>query len=235
SAYVGKSAFAHKGGVHVSAIMKNPETYEHVQPTLVGNKQRVLLSDLSGRSNLLYKAKEFGIDIDSSPETVSKVLTKLKAMENQGYEYEGAEASFALLILAAIDALPTYFELISYRVIDEKRSIVETPLAEASVMLTVGGVQEHTAATGNGPVNALDNAVRKALLKFYPALSEVALTDYKVRILSGADGTGSKTRVLMESTDGKTSWSTVGVAANIVDASYQALVDAIQYKLYKGG
>jgi 2-isopropylmalate synthase len=136
-------------------------------------------------------------------------------------------------MLSAFGKLPTYFELISYRVIDEKRSRMETPLAEASVMLVVNGVLEHTAATGNGPVNALDNAVRKALLKFYPALASMTLTDYKVRILSGADGTGSLTRVLMESTDGIATWSTVGVAANIVDASYQALVDAIQYKLYK--
>ncbi|MDR2884424.1 MAG: citramalate synthase [Deferribacteraceae bacterium] len=229
--YVGRSAFAHKGGVHVSAIMKNAATYEHIRPESVGNTQRVLLSDLSGRSNLVYKANSYGLDVDN--DNYTELLAKLKYMENKGYEYEGAEASFELLILSAMGKVPHFFDLISYRVIDEKRSIVETPLAEATVMLSVNGEVEHTAATGNGPVNALDNAVRKALIKFYPTLKDMSLVDYKVRILDGSDGTGALTRVLMESNDDNSSWSTVGVAANIVDASYQALVDSIQYKLYR--
>jgi 2-isopropylmalate synthase len=199
----------------------------------VGNTQRVLLSDLSGRSNLIYKANAFGLDINSDSATVTKLLEDLKNMENQGYEYEGAEASFELLILSAMGKVPHFFDLISYRVIDGKRSMVENALAEATVMLSVRGVVEHTAAEGNGPVNALDNAVRKALLGFYPSLKDMSLVDYKVRILDGSDGTGALTRVLIESNDGVSSWSTVGVAANIVDASYQALVDSIQYKLYK--
>ncbi len=229
--YVGRSAFAHKGGVHVSAIMKNAATYEHIKPELVGNKQRVLLSDLSGKSNLLYKAQAFGLDL--ADHNTGEILEKLKLMENRGYEYEGAEASFELLILSALGKMPKFFNLISYRVIDEKRSLYETPLAEATVMLSVNDEVEHTAAHGNGPVNALDNAVRKALLKFYPSLASMALVDYKVRILDGSDGTEALTRVLMESSDEGANWSTVGVAANIIDASYQALVDAIQYKLYK--
>ncbi|MDR0454401.1 MAG: citramalate synthase [Deferribacteraceae bacterium] len=230
--YVGRSAFAHKGGVHVSAIMKNSATYEHIKPELVGNSQRVLLSDLSGKSNLFYKAKSFGYNL--SDQNAGEILEKLKLMENRGYEYEGAEASFELIILSALGKLPVFFNLIGYRVIDDKRSLYESPLAEATVILSVDSDTEHTAAHGNGPVNALDNAVRKALLKFYPSLASMTLVDYKVRILDGSDGTGALTRVLMESSDESASWSTVGVAANIIDASYQALVDAIQYKLYKG-
>ncbi len=233
--YVGRSAFAHKGGIHVSAVMKNPHTYEHIKPELVGNQQRVLLSDLSGKSNLLYKAEKFGLDIVNDDETVKMMLSRLKLMENQGYAYEGAEASFELMLLNAMGKLPKYFDLISYRVIDEKRNILETPYAEATVMLAVNDVLEHTAAAGNGPVNALDHAVRKALTKFYPSLADMRLVDYKVRILDGTNGTEALTRVLMESTDDVSNWSTVGVATNIIDASYQALVDALQYKLYKNG
>lgn len=231
--YVGKSAFAHKGGVHVSAIIKNSETYEHIKPELVGNAQRVLLSDLSGKSNLLYKASKFGIDVNDKSVDYTHLLQRLKESEKEGYEYESAEASFELVIAEAMGKLPGYFELISYRVIDEKRSIVDIPLAEATVMVKVDGIVEHTAATGNGPVNALDNALRKALANFYPNLSSVGLTDYKVRILDGSYGTEALTRVLIESSDSSLSWSTVGVASNIVDASYQALVDSIKYKLYK--
>jgi 2-isopropylmalate synthase len=231
--YVGRSAFAHKGGVHVSAIMKNKSTYEHIEPEQVGNTQRVLLSDLSGKSNLIYKARNFGINIESDHVAITSLLAKLKMLENEGYEYEGAEASFELLILSAIGKLPRYFHVESYRVIDEQRSAVESPQAEATVILTVEGETEHTAASGNGPVNALDNAVRKALTRFFPRIGEMSLTDYKVRILDGSDGTQALTRVLIESSDGDKHWMTVGVAANIIDASYQALLDAIQYKLYK--
>jgi 2-isopropylmalate synthase len=229
--YVGRSAFAHKAGVHVSAVVKNRATYEHIEPEIVGNTRRVLVSDLSGRSNLLYKAATLGLDIDKAQ--AGEVLEKLKNMENIGYEYEGAEASFELVVLKAMGLLPKFFDLVGYRVIDDKRSQWDNPLSEATVMLVVNEVAEHTAADGNGPVNALDNAVRKALVKFYPSLSDMKLVDFKVRILNGNRGTGALTRVLMESADEKCRWSTVGVAHNIIDASYQALVDAVQYKLYK--
>ncbi|MGA1847318.1 citramalate synthase [Deferribacter abyssi] len=231
--YVGRSAFAHKGGVHVSAILKNSRTYEHVQPELVGNKQRVLLSDLSGKSNLIYKAKDFGLDIDPKDERITQLLQQLKELENKGFQYEGAEASFELLIRKAMGTFQKFFDLLSFRVIDEKRSAIEPPFAEATVMLRVGGEIEHTAAIGNGPVNALDNALRKALERFYPNLKTVQLVDYKVRILTGKDGTKALTRVLIESKDDKDTWGTVGVAHNIIDASYQALVDSIEYKLFK--
>ncbi len=231
--YVGNSAFAHKGGVHVSAILKNSKTYEHIDPTLVGNSQRVLLSDMSGKSNLIYKAKEFGLDIESDNNTIQKLLNDLKVLENRGFQFEGAEASFELLIRKAMGTLPHFFDLISYRVIGEQNNSSDIPSTEATVMLSVNGITEHTAATGNGPVNALDTAVRKALAHFYPIIKEMFLVDYKVRILSSHNGTEATTRVLMESSDGSTTWGTVGVAENIIDASYHALVDSILYKLMK--
>lgn len=232
--YVGQSAFAHKGGVHVSAILKDSKTYEHIEPELVGNNQRVLLSDLSGKSNLIYKAKEFGLDIESEADTVKDVLRQLKELENRGFQFEGAEASFEILIRRAMNTLPHFFDIIKYRVIDEKdRALSVAPMAEATVMLSVDGEIEHTAATGNGPVNALDCAVRKALSHFYPQIKEMSLVDYKVRILSGYNGTQSTTRVLIVSKDGHSTWSTVGVSENIIDASYQAMLDSIIYKLMK--
>lgn len=231
--YVGKSAFAHKGGVHVSAILKNAKTYEHIDPSKVGNAQRVLLSDLSGKSNLVYKAKEFGLDIDDKSKTMADLLNKLKTMENAGFQFEGAEASFELLIRKYLDDLPEFFDMASYRVIEEKHGEKGKPFSEATVMLLVKGETEHTAATGNGPVNALDKAIRKALIKFYPELGDMSLVDYKVRILSSEDGTKAKTRVLILSKDSENIWGTVGVAENIIDASYQALVDSIIYKLMK--
>lgn len=232
--YVGKSAFAHKGGVHVSAILKNSKTYEHIEPELVGNTQRVLLSDLSGKSNLIYKAKEFGLDIDSNDATIQNVLNQLKDLENRGFQFEGAEASFELLIRRAMNTIPDFFEILSYRVIDEKnKALSVAPMAEATVIINVNGERAHTAASGNGPVNALDKAVRKALLQFYPQLKEMTLVDYKVRILSSHNGTQATTRVLVVSKDETSTWSTVGVAENIIDASYQALLDSIIYKLIK--
>jgi 2-isopropylmalate synthase len=229
--FVGRSAFTHKAGVHVSAVVKKSATYEHIEPEVVGNTRRVLVSDLSGKSNLLYKAEALGLDIDKAQ--AGEVLERLKKMESIGYEYEGAEASFELIVLKAMGKIPTFFDLIGYRVIDDKRGQLDNPQSEATVMLAVNGETEHTAADGNGPVNALDNAVRKALVKFYPSLADMKLVDFKVRILNSNDGTAALTRVLMESSDERCRWSTVGVAANIIDASYQALVDAVQYKLYK--
>ncbi len=231
--YVGDSAFAHKGGIHVSAIRKNVTTYEHIQPEKVGNHQRVLLSDLSGESNILYKAAEFKIDIRSKDPKVRAILNDLKHLENQGFQFEGAEGSFEILIKKALGQHRKSFELMGFRVIVEKKTEEVPPLSEATIMVRVGDRVEHTAAMGDGPVNALDNALRKALEKFFPELKEMKLLDYKVRILSTKDGTAAKTRVLIESGDRELKWGTVGVSENIIQASWQALVDAIDYKLIK--
>jgi|SRR3990172_9229970 len=231
--YVGDSAFAHKGGIHVSAILKNPATYEHIRPELVGNHQRVLVSDLSGRSNILYKAEEYGLDISSNSEVVQSVLAQLKVLEHQGFQYEGAEASFELLIEKALKRKKRYFKLLDFRVIDEKKNEDEAPHSEATIKLEVNGVVEHTAAEGNGPVNALDKALRKALERFYPPIGEVQLIDFKVRVLAGVQGTAAKVRVLVESGDSTEKWGTVGVSENVIEASWQALVDALEYKLLK--
>ncbi len=231
--YVGDSAFAHKGGLHISAVRKNPRTYEHISPEVVGNRQRFLVSELSGRSSILLKAKEFGIKLIGSDKAVKTILDELKKLEEQGFQYEGAEASFELLIKKALGQTKRYFDLIGFRVISEKREEGEEALSEATIMLVVDGELEHTAATGNGPVHALDNALRKALEKFYPQLKEVRLLDYKVRVLDSV-GTASKVRVLVESGDSRDKWGTVGVSENIIEASWQALADSITYKLLKG-
>jgi 2-isopropylmalate synthase len=228
--YVGESAFAHKGGIHVSAIRRNPETYEHTKPEYVGNTQRVLISDLSGESNILYKAKEFNIDIEKDRKVVKDVVHKIKNLEMRGYQFEAAEGSLELLIKKALGIHKSYFDLIGFRIIVEKKEKAH-PVTEATIMVKVGDKIEHTAALGKGPVNALDNALRKALHKFYPELKEMDLVDYKVRVLSTKDGTGAPTRVLIESSDGKHTWGTVGVSENIIEASWRALVDSIDYKL----
>ncbi len=232
-AYVGNSAFAHKGGVHVSAIQRHPETYEHIRPEKVGNMTRVLVSDLSGRSNILAKAEEFNVNLDSKDPVTLEILERIKELENQGFQFEGAEASFELLMRRALGTLRSFFSVIGFRVIDTKRHEDDMPSSEATVQVKVGGKIEHTAAEGNGPVNALDNALRKALEQFYPHLKEMKLYDYKVRVLPAGKGTASMTRVLIESGDKSGRWGTVGVSDNIIDASYQALVDAIQYKLLR--
>jgi 2-isopropylmalate synthase len=230
--FVGNSAFAHKAGIHVSAIKRNPETYEHIKPEQVGNVQRVLISDLAGKSNILYKAKEYGMDVDSKDPAVQDILNNLKELEHRGYQFEGAEASFEILMNKALRTQKRYFHLVGFRVINEKRQD-EQPVCEATIMVDVGGKPEHTAALGNGPVNALDNALRKALEKFYPQIKETELIDYKVRVLDSGQGTASKVRVLIETGDKKDKWGTVGVSENIIEASWQALVDSINYKLYK--
>jgi 2-isopropylmalate synthase len=232
-AYVGDSAFAHKGGLHVSGVLKNRETYEHIDPDLVGNRQRVLVSDLSGRSNVVYKGKEYGIDLKDAGDAVKNILRRTKELEGQGYEFQAAEASFELLIQEALGKKKKNFNLVGFRVIDEKRKEDEAPISEATIMVQVDGVMEHAAAMGNGPVNALDQALRRALTKFYPSLKQVELLDYKVRVLSTGEGTGAVVRVLIESGDGKGRWGTVGVSHNVIEASWQALVDSIDYKLYK--
>ncbi len=232
-AYVGESAFAHKGGIHVSAVMKDPTTYEHVTPDTVGNRRRILISDLSGRSNILYKAKELGVDLDPKDKRVIGILNELKKLENEGYEFEGADASFELLVRKAIGEYRKPFHLQSARTITEKRPKDEDPSTEATIVVEVDGVTEHMAASGNGPVNAMDQALRKALERFYPSLKEVKLKDYRVRVLSTKRGTDAVVRVLIESGDGESDWSTVGVSENIVEASWKALIDSIDYKILK--
>jgi len=231
--YTGDSAFAHKAGLHVSAIRKSPETYEHIRPDLVGNSQRILISDLAGRANILRKAEEFGIKLDSDSTQLHDIITQLKDLESQGFQFEGAEASFELLMKKALGLHKRFFDLVGFRVIIEKRKEGEEPLSEATIMVKVSGHIEHTAATGRGPVNALDNALRKALEKFYPLLRDVRLHDYKVRVLTAGKGTTAKVRVLVESGDRDSRWGTVGVSENIIEASYQALVDSVEYKLLK--
>jgi 2-isopropylmalate synthase len=231
--YTGDSAFAHKAGMHVSAIRKRPETYEHIRPDLVGNSQRILISDLAGRANILRKAEECGIRLTSESTQLQDIITQLKELESQGFQFEGAEASFELLMKKTLGLHKRFFDLIGFRVIIEKRREGEDPLSEATIMVQVSGHIEHTAATGNGPVNALDNALRKALEKFYPALRDVKLHDYKVRVLTAGKGTTARVRVLVESGDRDTRWGTVGVSENIIEASYQAIVDSIEYKLLK--
>jgi 2-isopropylmalate synthase len=231
--FVGESAFAHKGGVHVSAVRKRPETYEHIKPELVGNRQRVLVSDLAGKSNIIKKAEEFGIPLDSNSPDVQAIVDAVKNLENEGFQFEGAEASLELLFNKTLGLKRKFFDLIGFRVIDEKRKGDEPPLSEATIMVKVGKSIEHTAATGNGPVNALDNALRKALEIFYPELKKVKLKDYKVRVVNSGRGTASKVRVLIESGDDENVWGTVGVSENIIEASWQAIVDSIDYKLYK--
>jgi 2-isopropylmalate synthase len=238
--YTGRAAFAHKGGIHVSAIMKNSRTYEHVPPESVGNMQRVLVSDLSGRANVLYKIEKFrdsGLKLDKDSPELLDLVSQIKDLESQGYEFSAAEASFDLLFLRKMGLYPKYFDLLTFRVMDSKNSLDAPPFSEATVMLEVQGNVVHTAATGKGPVNALDSALRKALENTYPRMLEMRLADFKVRVLSGyqrdTGGTASVVRVLIESSDREDRWTTVGVSYNLIDASWQAMVDAVNFKLFK--
>jgi len=230
--YVGKSAFAHKGGIHVSAVMKAAAAYEHVDPAVVGNERRVLVSELSGKSNILYKAVERGLKIDKSSPAAKLVVDKLKEMEHSGYQFEGAEASFEILFDKLVHNAKDFFELDGFRVITEKKGANESS-SEAVIKLRVEGTEEHTAAEGVGPVSALDRALRKSLTTFFPCIGELRLTDYKVRVLNPESATNAKVRVLIESSDGRESWNTVGVSENLIEASWRALVDSIAYKLKK--
>ncbi|MCC6615081.1 MAG: citramalate synthase [Anaerolineae bacterium] len=225
-AYVGKSAFAHKGGIHVAAIRRNVDSYQHIDPTLVGNMMRVLVSDLSGQGNLLSKAEEFGLDV-SKQEAVT-VLTEIKRLENEGYVFEGAEASVAVRLHRAKPGYTPFFTLIDFTVIVEDRK-GRGQTSEAMVKIDINGDIVHTAAEGNGPVNALDLALRKALVPHYPQLADFQLADYKVRILDGANGTAAITRVLIDTQNGTKRWSTVGAGTNIIHASWNALIDSIEY------
>jgi 2-isopropylmalate synthase len=230
--FVGRSAFAHKGGVHVSAILKKPPAYEHIEPSVVGNKRRVLVSDLSGKSTIAYKADEMGIPLGGNGYNSKEILADIKRMEDLGYQFDAAEGSLELLMKKSTGQFKEPFSLLSLTVINEKAKDGQTS-SQATIKISVGTDEEITAAEGNGPVNAIDNALRKALRKFYPSVSEMALVDFKVRVLEGSAGTAAKVRVLIESRDGKDIWNTVGVSENIIEASWQALVDSIYYKLSK--
>lgn len=233
--YVGPAAFAHKGGVHVQAVLKDSQTYEHIQPQKVGNEQRVLLSDLSGKATLIKKAAEFGIDLNKqAPQAIQTLLADLKKQENDGFQFEGAEASFELLLRKKLKRYRPSFELIDFQVTDQIRSLNqddEKISAKAQIHLKVKNKENKVAATGVGPVHALDKALRKALEKFYPTLQSVKLSDYKVRVLSGGKSTAAKVRVIIEFEDQNQKWATVGLSQNIVLASLLALTDGIEYKL----
>jgi 2-isopropylmalate synthase len=239
AAYVGEAAFAHKGGLHVSAIEKDPRTYEHVAPETVGNYRHVVVSDQAGRSNIINRFREIGIELAPDNRRVGELVELVKAREFEGYAYDGAEASFELLARRLIEDVPEFFRVQSFRVIDERRWNARgelVTLSEATIRVEVGGEKQMTVAEGNGPVNALDTALRKALIPAYPVLEEVRLVDYKVRILTPNEGTKAITRVMIESRDATGArWSTVGVSANVIDASFNALHDAISYRLYRAG
>ena len=231
AAFVGDAAFAHKGGVHVSAVNKRPETYEHIRPEAVGNRRRVLLSELSGRANVLAMGLEDGVAADLAG-SAREVVERLKQLEDRGYAYEGAEASFRLLAAKVRGTYRPYFTLHGFTIMIDKADDLSAARCEASIRVQVGGTLEHTAADGVGPVNALDRALLKALGRFYPSLRDLKLVDYKVRVLSGPDtGTASLARVQVEMSDGRESWATVGASSNIIEASYEALVDAYEYHL----
>jgi len=230
--FVGDSAFTHKAGIHVSAVMKDAATYEHVSPAVVGNARRVLVSELSGKSNLLYKAREMGMDLSQHEEELKVALKHLKKLEHEGYEFEAAEASLRVLLESAVHGETEFFTIDNFRVVTEMRRDGEVT-SEATVKIRLGERVVHTVAEGDGPVHALDRALHKALHQFFEPLRSVQLTDYKVRVLDASAGTAAKVRVLVQQTDGQESWTTVGVSENILEASYQALADGVRYKLLK--
>jgi 2-isopropylmalate synthase len=230
--FVGKSAFAHKGGVHVSAIQKNPAAYEHMDPKQVGNRRRVLVSDLSGKSNIEYKAREMDIRLGGNGYDSQRIVDEIKNLEDQGYQFDAAEGSLELLIKKVTGQFEDPFTLESFRVTIEKNRLRPCN-SQATIKIAVGDDEEITAAEGDGPVNALDNALRRALTKFFPHIGEMRLVDFKVRVIDGSDGTAAKVRVQIESRDAREIWSTIGVSEDIIEASWQALVDSVQYKLSK--
>jgi len=226
--YVGRSAFAHKGGVHIDSVMKHRSTYEHVDPQCVGNSRRMLVSELSGGSTIVSKASRHALQLDkSSPETRA-LLKRVAELEHEGYSFEGAEASFELLLMEPVGVERNLFDLLGFRVIVEKRGEDE-PLTEATVKLRVNGEEQLTVAEGDGPVHALDSALRKALIRFYPELEEIRLTDFKVRVVNVREGTAARVRTIIDSSDGKRTWSTVGVSTNMIEASWHALLDGVLY------
>ncbi|HTC68838.1 MAG TPA: alpha-isopropylmalate synthase regulatory domain-containing protein, partial [Acidothermaceae bacterium] len=231
--YVGLSAFAHKGGLHASAIKVSSDLYQHVDPSLVGNDMRMLVSEMAGRASVEMKSKELGFDLSDNKDVVGRVVERVKSLEAKGYMFEAADASFELLLRAEINGEPMrYFTLESWRVIVEQRADGEV-VSEATVKVEAKGERIVSTGEGNGPVNALDRALRLALERLYPQLAELELVDYKVRILDGAHGTGAITRVLIETSDGKTEWDTIGVHENLIAASWQAMEDAYTYGLLR--
>ncbi len=231
--FVGHGAFAHKGGIHVSALLKDSQTYEHINPEEVGNHRRVLVSELSGLSNLLYKAKELNIDVNTYDAETRRLMKRIKELENQGFQFEGADASLELFLRKAFGQYEDFFQLKNLKIILEKSEGEEEFSAEAMIKVQIGDNTVHTAAEGEGPVNALDNSLRKALNEVYPEITEMHLSDYKVRVLNGNNGTAAKVRVLIDSADQNDKWSTVGVSENIIEASWQAIVDSINFLLLK--
>jgi 2-isopropylmalate synthase len=231
-AFVGDSAFAHKAGMHVDGVRKLASSFEHISPELVGNQRRILISELSGASNVFLKAVEMGLELDKTSPEVRQILHELEALEKKGYAFEAAEASFKLLIQKVLKKHKPFFSLHGFRVIVEKRHHGEKTISEATVKLEVGGRTSLTVGEGDGPVDALNVALRDALSEFYPSIKDVQLVDYNVRILDPETATAAKTRVLIESTDGTRTWGTVGVSTNLIEASWEALVDSVEYKLF---
>jgi 2-isopropylmalate synthase len=229
--FVGSAAFAHKGGIHVNAVNKLARSYEHIEPALVGNYQRVLVGELAGRANIMLKARTLGLKLEEkSPEALT-VLEQIKHLENEGYEFEAADASFELLVRKALGQYRPYFELVEYHVSIRKDNVLGKDTCEATIKITVDDMTVHEAAEGDGPVNALDAALRAALIRFYPRLEQMKLVDYKVRIIDSTSGTAAKTRVFIESSDGDSTWATVGVSNDIIEASWLALRDSVDYLL----
>jgi 2-isopropylmalate synthase len=229
--WIGAAAFSHKGGTHVNAVQKVIRSYEHIDPALVGNVRHVLISDLAGRSNIVMKARELGFDVTNDTPQLREILTRIKELEHRGYEFESADGSLALLIRRALTHVPPPFSVDAYHVSVRREGTAS--VCEAVVKVRIGTESEHRVAEGDGPVNALDAALRAALIRYYRQLTDVRLTDYKVRIIDSTTGTAARTRVLIESTDGTAEWGTVGVNENIVEASLQALVDSLEYALVK--
>lgn len=230
--FVGESAFAHKGGMHINAVMKNPKTYEHIDPALVGNHRRILISELGGKTGIMLRAKAMNLDLTKENPKTKKLLKLIQDLEHKGYHFEAAEASLELLMKKSLKKINKFFELEGFRVVIEKQSNKKIT-SEAIIKVKVKGQREHTAAEGDGPVNALDNALRKALKDFYPELARMHLSDFKVRVLDEKAGTAAGVRVLIQSQDQTDTWNTIGVSENIIEASWQALVDSVEYKLLK--
>lgn len=229
-AYVGESAFAHKAGYHSSGMLKNALSYQHIDPALVGNQQRILVSEQAGRSSIVYKARQYGVDLQTRSPEAAAMIEQIKELELRGFQFEAAEASLELLLRRREPGYRRPFDLLDFTVLVERRH--DLPIfSEATVKVGVLGEARHTAADGNGPVNALDAAMRKALCEFYPAVAKIRLDDYKVRILDGSSGTAASTRVLIQSTDGERSWRTVGGGPNIIEASWFALADSYEFAL----
>ena len=227
--FVGESAFAHKGGVHIDAMVKEMSSYEHMKPELVGNRRKILISDLAGKTAIKLKLEELGLPADD--ETARKILKKVKELEKEGYDFEMADASLQLLILQELQKKPSFFKFEGFTVLIYRSAFKDDAHCQATVKINVDGISEHTASDGNGPVNALDRALRKALEKFFPEIKEIELSDFRVRVVSGSQGTGARVRVFIESTDKKERWGTVGVSENIIQASWKAILDSIEYKL----